>query len=209
MTKSIGVAAIATAALATLPASAPAATLTFGAPCAVSGDAVPVSGTGFAPGKGVQLRGEGVSGFATADAAGAFAGSVTGFTSARTVQKVPVTATQDGVAVTSATLSLIREAFLVDANLNGSPRSVVRWRFAGFPSGRSVYGHFRLRGKTYRNYRFGRATGPCGTLTARARRLPVSRLRYGTWRLKFDASRRYSSSAPGRLGTLTVFRTFR
>jgi hypothetical protein len=61
-----------------------------------------------------------------------------------------------------------------------------------------------------KNYRFGRATGPCGTLTVRARRVPVStsRLRTGTWRLQLDNRRTYRRTAtPRRVVRFRIFRT--
>jgi hypothetical protein len=59
------------------------------------------------------------------------------------------------------------------------------------------------------NFRFGRAQGPCGTLTVRARRVPVaaSRLRTGVYRLQLDTRRTYDrTTSPRRVVRFRVFR---
>ena len=60
--------------------------------------------------------------------------------------------------------------FVTNAPLSGRPRQKTTWHFSGFPSGTAIYGHYRSHGRTIKNYRFGKPTGPCGTLTVRARR---------------------------------------
>lgn len=207
----------ATAVLATLgaalatPTAAQAAELVVGGQCFATSQRIPITGTGFTPGAFVVLRGD-VSSSATADQNGSFiVNPLAPFVSGPVPKEMKVEATESGAPAPSAaaTFPVIRDLFFVDAKLSGKPSSKVRWRFAGFRPGEPVYGHFRFKGRTIRNYRFGTAQGPCGTLTARARRLPVGKLRYGTWKLKFDSSRSYSAKTPGRLGSLTVFRTFR
>ena len=59
------------------------------------------------------------------------------------------------------------------------------------------------------NFRFGRAQGPCGTLTVRAPRVPVAatRLRTGVYRLQLDNRRTYArTTSPRRVVRFRVFR---
>lgn len=206
----VPIAAAALAATLAVPAAAQGATLTVGGPCFASGESVPLTGTGFTPNAPVTIVGSaGVDGSATADAAGNLVAQVTASTRSISPRTVAIEAREGRRTVAQAAFPLVAEPYGVDVDLDGDPRSTVRWRFAGFPTGRPVYGHFRLRGRTLRNFRFGVAEGPCGTLSTRARRLPVRTLRFGTWRLKFDARRTYSTEGPGRLGTLRIFRTVR
>lgn len=195
------------AVLAAAPAAAQGATLAVGGACFASGEPIPVTGTGFAPKKGVRLTGD-ANGFVVADDAGNIAGEVRAFTNEKTPQSLTITAVQDEVELATAPFSLIRRAFDVDVDGRGKPTSRVRWRFAGFPAGRPVYVHVRFKGRTLRNYRFGVAQGPCGTLTARAPRLPVKRARTGNYQLKFDDRRTYSRTAPGSLYRVFVFTRF-
>lgn len=191
------------------PATAQAATLTVGGACFAAGGTVPVTGAGFTPGVDVTVGGDGFA-TATADATGAFTATVRApFVAGAVPETFTLVAEESMNPASTATVRfpVVRDAFYVEANLNGNPRGTVRWHFAGFPTGKSIYGHFRFRGKTLRNHRFGRAKGPCGTLSARAKRLPVKKLRYGTWKLKFDTRKSYSAKSAGRLGTIRIFRS--
>ena len=60
-----------------------------------------------------------------------------------------------------------------------------------------------------KNYRFGKPTGPCGTLSVRARRVPVSSssLHSGTWTLQLDQRRHYQRSGARRVIRFRLFRT--
>jgi hypothetical protein len=193
------------------PAAAQGATLTAQGSCFASTAAVPVTGAGFTPGSTVNIKGDSIFESVTADAAGNLAAAVNvPLVRGSTPKTLTITAEEVQNPANKATLSfpVVAEPFVVDASLNGNPRSTVRWRFAGFKTGEPIYGHFRFGGRTIRNYRFGVAKGVCGTLSVRARRLPVARLRYGKWTLKFDQSRSYSTKVPGRGGSLTIFRSF-
>jgi hypothetical protein len=193
-----------------LPAGAQAATLSVQQTCFVSGADARVVGTGYTPGALVRLEGTDLSGSATADAAGNIDTTVRPYLTGGnrvTPKTFTLTASEGGAPLASVSFPVVGDLFMVDANLNGPPSSTVRWRFAGFQPGKPVYGHYRFGGRTIRNYRFGVAKGPCGTLTARARRLPT-KVRYGTWKLKFDSRRSYSAKEPGRLGEMRIFKRF-
>ena len=73
----------------------------------------------------------------------------------------------------------------------GSPSRPRRVRARGFVGGRTLYAHVR-RGRGYRlRVRIGRLRGACATVSAR-RRLLKRRTPVGTYRVQFDARRRYS-----------------
>jgi hypothetical protein len=206
-------AALAVSVLLSAPALAGAATIgpAPGTTCFVSGRPVPLAGAQWTPGATVAITG-GASGAGTADAAGNVSTSVTApFVRSIAPRTVTVTATAPGLSATTQ-FPVIRDVVLTNAPVSGAPRQRTTWRFAGFPTGRTIYGHYRVRGRTVVNYRFGRAAGPCGTLTVRARRVPVStsRLRTGTWRLQLDTSPRYRrTTTPRRVVRFRVFRTVR
>jgi hypothetical protein len=111
--------------------------------------------------------------------------------------------------VAGATFPVIRRIFNTNAPLNGRPRQKTTWRFSGFPPGTAIYGHYRFHGRTMKNYRFGKPTGPCGTLSVRARRMPMpsSRIRRGTWTLQLDQRRHYRRSGARRVIRFTIIRT--
>jgi hypothetical protein len=107
-------------------------------------------------------------------------------------------------------LNVVRAAFASNLPIAGRPHDMTTWRFAGFASGRPIYAHFLLGGRSRGDYRFGVARGVCGTLTARAPRIPgVRRLRPGHWTLKLDQRRSYRPSTPGSAATFNIVRRAR
>ena len=83
----------------------------------------------------------------------------------------------------------------------GSPSRPRRVRARGFVGGRTLYAHVR-RGRRYKlRVRIGRLRGACATVSAR-RRLLKRRTPVGTYRVQFDARRRYS-----RCSRVTATRT--
>ena len=75
--------------------------------------------------------------------------------------------------------------------LPSRPRQRVRFTARGFRPGRRVYVHFRFAGRTRRTVSLGRARYPCGIASRRLPALPT-RVRYGTWEVYVDQSRRFS-----------------
>jgi hypothetical protein len=206
-------------ALAAALALAPAATATAGAAqltvsdrCYVAGRPVPVSGIGFTPGAAVSLTGD-VSGSVVADALGAFQTQVAApATTGLRPRRFSVGAAETGDRTISAApvgFPVVREILAGNyaSAIGGPPGQRATWRFAGFTAGRPIYGHFRYRGRTVRDYRFGVARGVCGTLTVRARRVPVRTARPGRWRLQMDQVRRFDAATQPR--RLIVFRILR
>ena len=66
-----------------------------------------------------------------------------------------------------------------------------KWSFSGFPTGRTVYGHYTYEGRQTALQSFGRASGPCGLLTVRKRLYPATP-HHMTYRLQVDGHRKYS-----------------
>jgi len=198
----------ATAVALAAPAAARAATITASGTCFVSSRQIAITGAGFTAGSQVRISG-GVFGSALADGAGNISTTVSApAVSTIAPKRVAITAS-DGTNSGGATVSIIRDVLVTNAPLSGRPRQKTTWRFAGFPSGTAIYGHFRWHGRTIKNYRFGQPTGPCGTLSVRARRIPVpsSSLHSGTWTLQLDQRRHYRRSGARRVITFRLFRT--
>jgi hypothetical protein len=184
--------ALASAGAVAAPATAQAASIAVQAPCVVSDQPVTVTGSGFTPNTVITLSGD-ASGSATSDAGGAFS---TPLTAPAVTTIAPKTFTVNG-------------AYVSNVPINGRPAEKTTWRFAGFQSGGPVYGHFRLNGRTLRNYRFGIAKGACGTLVVRAARVPVRKLLAGKWTLQLDQSPRYASASPHRTFRFRIYRSSR
>ena len=152
------------------PALADAAALDVGAACTYSGAPLQLSGSGFSPNATVTLSGA-ASGTATTDATGSFSHpfrapaspSLTGRTA--TIHATEGAGAGDPAHSAQVKVKVVKDLLATNAPISGSPGGVTVWRFAGFEPGRPIYGHYRFKGRTLRNYRFGLASGPCGTLT--------------------------------------------
>jgi hypothetical protein len=209
------IAAAATASIAAAlaaPGLAHGATLAAQGACFVQGAQVPVVGAQWLPGSFVSIAG-GAAGSAQADGAGNIATQVVAPpVSTIAPQTVTITANDPTQPTFTATASfpVIRDVLLSNAPINGRPRQKTTWRFVGFPvPGTAIYGHYRFHSRTIKNFRFGRATGPCGTLVVRARRMPIAanRIRSGTWTLQLDQRRHYRRTGLRRVIRFRIFRT--
>jgi hypothetical protein len=182
------------------PATAGAADLAVQGTCFASRQRVVLVGSAFTPGAGVAISGA-VSGSARADSSGAFTTEITAPNVATLGPTVVTVRAADGVnPANTATVRLrvVRAAFGSNFPIAGRPRATTTWHFAGFAAGEPIYGHFLRDGRSRGDFRFGVATGPCGTLTVRAARIPgVRDLRTGDWTLKLDQRRRYRERTPG------------
>jgi hypothetical protein len=102
--------------------------------------------------------------------------------------------------VSAASFDVAARPLASNVPVNGRPKNRVTWQFAGFRPGSWIYGHFRFKGTTQRNYRFGRASGDsCGSLTVRAPRIPVRAAHHGRWRLQIDGHPTYRRRTMPRL----------
>ena len=209
--RSAAVLAAATASVLVAPAAARAATVSVPGTCFISSQPIAVTGSGFTPGGPVTISGD-VFGSTVADGAGNISASVSApVVSTIAPKRVAVTVTDatNPANRTGAFVPVIRGLFVTNAPVSGRPRQKTTWRFAGFPAGTAIYGHYRFGGRTVKNYRFGKPTGPCGTLTVRARRVPIasSRLHSGTWTLQLDQRRHFRTTGPKRVIPFRLFRT--
>jgi len=209
--RSAAVLAAVTATALAAPTAARAATVSVPGTCFVSSRPITVAGSGFTPGGPVTISGD-VFGSTVADGAGNISAQVSApVVSTIAPKRVAVTVTDatNPANRTGAFVPVIRGLFVTNGPLSGRPRQKTTWRFAGFVPGTAIYGHYRFGGRTIKNYRFGKPTGPCGTLTVRARRIPVasSSLHAGTWTLQLDQRRHYRRSGARRVITFRLFRT--
>lgn len=203
-----------------IPAAAGAATLTADQPCYVTGlpgaKAVALSGSGFAASQPIAIAGPpGVSADATTDPSGVFSAQLQPpgiSTLAPVARPVTLTATDAGNPADSASVTIeVTNLTFATAGTDRRPQAKRTWRFSGFipaagadPS-KPVYGHFRLRGRTYANHRFGVPAGPCGLLTARAPAIPLKRVPTGAWLVQIDQSPRYhATTRPAIFSRFTV-----
>jgi len=201
---------VAAAALLGSPASARATHLATDMPC--YGERQPGTAllTGFTPNAGVMVKGGGVVASGVTDAAGSlalpFAAPPRGTTRPGST-RIVLTATEvAGPAPQPAAKAAFRVTTLSFASRGPrAPKAMRTWTFSGFRPGEPIYGHFRFKGRTRANHRFGVATAPCGELRRRAPAFPVrGRVEVGTWRIQVDQRRFYSAATVPRLATTTI-----
>ena len=201
--------AAAIVALLLLPAAAGAADLTVPGTCFASGQRLVLSGTSFTPGTPIAIAGD-VTGTAQADAAGTFTTAIAAPPITELGPRVVTVTAVDRVnpANTSTLrMAVVREPFGSNRPVAGRPRAITTWRFAGFVPGRPIYAHFLLGGRPRGDYRFGVARGRCGTLAARAARIPgVRALAPGRWTLKLDQRKTYRDVTPGSVARFSIVR---
>jgi hypothetical protein len=201
------------------PAAAPAATLTTDDDCYVQVDTdqglisqpIGITGSGWAPGSGWSITGDGFVASGTADGTGAFTSTdqrapaiATGTSRPRTVT---LTGQQDGAAVASVDIQVVN--YLVrPRSLKGKLTRKTTWIFSGFRPGKRIYVHIK-RGRRVYTQRAGRAGSPCGTLKKRMRKLPAvppRRIRYGSYEVYVDQRRSFSRRGLQYLATITYER---
>lgn len=195
MTRSLAVAA--GIALLALPSAASAASLdiTPKKACYSSGESVNLIGGGFTPFATASISRDGdLLRALTTNASGAFNGVLTlGLDRGR--QTRTYTATDDAnSAITAAkqiTVSSVRVRLDPE---RGAPGRVMTIRAQGFTTGKTLWAHV-IRGKSRRNLKIGRLTGPCGKLKTR-RRILKRNARFGVHRIQFDTFRRYKPDRP-------------
>ena len=191
-----------------------AASLTADQACYTERSAVTLTGQGFGAGDQMFVEGNQVFESGPADTAGAFdvgfAAPLTG-TITPGYKTFTITATDQTTQV-SASTDIRVATFTFGTSLGVAAAGALRpWTFSGLfqKPGKPIYGHFRFKGKTYSNYRFGIPTGPCGQLKAKASLIPGARPRVGTWTVQVDFAKHYKATTVPRLRTKTqVFKTF-
>lgn len=209
-------------ALAVLPASASAASLSVDKPCYAAAaerparEPVSVTGAGFRPNSPVRLAYEDgtYAGQVTADAAGNLAATVEApmLAGEDKERSLLLSATDPSQPAPLASVPVrVSRLEVVATPARARPHARVTYEARGFPTGRNLYAHYVYpgrRGRVRKTVRLGRLTGPCGTLTRRARLLPVRRVRYGRWYVQWDVRPRFSRrTVPQYHGTLRIGRT--
>jgi hypothetical protein len=169
-----------------------------------SGAPMTVAGAGFTPSDtiGLQTTAGGANGTVMAGPTGTFT----------TVMKGPVLGTAnpaaalftlqamdetDGTTTASTTFHAANLAVATNP-LQASPSKKVTWSFSGFTAGAEIYGHYLHGKKVTATTKFGRGTGPCGTLKKRAVFYP-GKAKYDVYTLQIDDMRRYLANALPRL----------
>jgi hypothetical protein len=185
-------------------AQSSAAQIALNASCYLNTDSstakVTVAGRGFLPSSGVHIGG-GVGGSATTDAAGSFVTTVVAphATTKPGARKFTVTASDTNITtgqrVTASTTGHYTLAGVaLSANYVGFDKRITYF-FGGFIPGKQIYGHYFISGQETGRKRFGKATGPCGTLKAKATGYPVDRSHPKKWTVYFDNVKKFEKKA--------------
>lgn len=149
-----------------------------------------LTGTGWTPGDDIEITSSGggidLYGDMTATTSGTLTGTIDGADldfSGPGSATTTITATDEGNddmgtaangQTASATVSIANLA-VITVPQEAKPSKKVKYEFSGFISGRPVYGHYVHKKKVDATYRFGTASGPCGTLTVKAHFYPGRR----------------------------------
>lgn len=197
---------------AAVPAAAQAASVTVNLPCQVASFGLTASLSGFTPNSTVSVTGDGIFESVVADATGSASVAFTapGLGSFAPKSKQFILTASDSATVRASTT--FRSANFAFGTTGGSrpPKAKRSWKFSGLTPGRPIYGHFRFRGVTRANHRFGIAKAPCGELSVLAPGIPVKgRVNTGRWTVQIDQKKIYNRTTKPRLtGSTTVFTTF-
>jgi hypothetical protein len=215
-----GFAATAGAALAStgaLAAAASAATISLDKACYVNTASGPaamtITGAGFTPGDTVAVSGGTTDVSAPVDPTGAFTApatapllSTTGpGTKSTTLSATDLTTDQTNAATTtvlSANLAVSTKPSSIRAK--DIPKKKITFSFSGFTPGKDIYGYY-LRKKVVAKAKFGKATGPCGTLKHKALLYPGGHPKKDEYDVAFESASHYSKKAfPVVLGKLSI-----
>ena len=199
---------------------ASAATLTVNAPCYVfaskTSPTMVVTGTGYVPGDLVQISSN--AGFASASATANANGDISVSTAAPLPPKLgagaqPVVLTADDESIngpiTASAPVTVAYLYVFHGGAKKRPglgafRERTTWSFSGFTPDKYIWGHYVVHKHQVARVRFGRAQGPCGVLTTRARLYPATP-HYRSYPVQVDNSKRYSRhSSPKVSGRLTL-----
>jgi hypothetical protein len=206
--------AAAAASLALAPAAF-AGTIAVSQPCYVSpggsqGAEIGVTGSGFNPGEPVFAlipAPGGLLGFAEATVApdGTFAATITGISPETTDpvvenRTVQVTGVQSEAVLAEAPFELTNLAVSTNPP-TASPHKKVAYDFSGFAPGRPIFGHYVRHGRVVLTYEFGKASGACGVLQARAALFPGRGDARAKYKVQFDDRRTYSPHTGRRIDT--------
>ena len=203
-----------------LAATASAATVSADKACYVNTDPtrgapMTITGAGFGAGDSIELSGGTVFATGTADANGGFSITTnapqlptfkptTGSTTLTVTDTNATTGAQatQTVAVTSANLAVSTSP----PSVKNIAKTKVTYTFSGFVPGTRIYGYY-MRKKVVATAMFGRAAGPCGTLTQRALLFPGGHPKNDQYKVAFESSSRYVKNiVPRVVGTLNILK---
>jgi hypothetical protein len=158
-----------------------------------------IGGSGFAPSSSVVITGR-MSATVTTDAAGNFVTTAKAPNDTRKpgARKFTVTATgtdATGLTVKSSTTGHYSLAGLALSDTVVGFSTRITYYFGGFRSGKQIYGHYFIGKRLTGRKRFGKATGPCGTLKAKATGYPISRAQPDKWTVFYDNVKKFSKNA--------------
>jgi len=187
-----------------LAAQASAAQIALNAGCYLNTTSstakVTIAGRGFFPSSSVDISG-GVFGTVTADAAGNFVTTVRApnDTIKPGAKKFTVTAS-NADPTTGQTVSALTTGHYSLAGLALSDTVVgfgkrITYYFGGFRPGKQIYGHYLVGRRLTGRKRFGKATGPCGTLKAKATGYPISNAQPDKWTVYYDNVKKFKKNA--------------
>lgn len=193
-------------------AQASAATIAVAKRCYVNPVSGPTSmtvqGSGFTPGDQILITSS--DGSVDTTAAATASGTITASMHAPSPpftapgeKTVTLTATDfplAGPALTATTPVTVAPLLAATKPREARFTSKVTWFFSGFDTGKYIYAHY-LRKRQVALARFGRAAGPCGLLTVRARLYPGGHPRFRSYGVQIDDSRRYDKNASPKLVT--------
>jgi hypothetical protein len=158
-----------------------------------------IGGNGFAPSSSIMIKGR-VSASVTTDAAGNFAMTVKAPNDTRKpgARKFTVTASGADVSGQPVTVSTTGHYSLAGLALSDTVVGFgtrITYYFGGFRPGKQIYGHYFIGKRLAGRKRFGKATGPCGTLNAKATGYPVSKAQPDKWTVFYDNVKKFSKNA--------------
>lgn len=187
-----------------LAATASAAQIALNAGCYLNTTSstakVTIAGSGFFPSSSVDIGG-GVFGTVTADAAGNFVTTVKApnDTIKPGARKFTVTASDadsaTGQTITASTTGHYSPAGLALGDTVAGFGKRITYYFGGFRPGKQIYGHYFIGKRLAGRKRFGKATGPCGTLKAKATGYPISNAQPDKWTVYYDNVKKFKKNA--------------
>ena len=176
-------------------------------PCVAADTSATVRGSGFPPGRGVDVVSRGDHRHVKADADGRFAVELRFGQSMDqrrpAVHRIRVAALSGG-RVEDVVAQPVATTAARATPRAGAASTIARWRLtglapavAGLKPGRTVYAHWLRAGQHVASTRFAIARGPCGAVTTRRPLLPRGIARPGRWRVRFDNRRQFLHDRPG------------
>jgi hypothetical protein len=171
---------------------------------------IEITGQGWTPGDSVEVTGAAQPVSATVGSDGTFAATGTApgrdFALRRQSERLSAAETDATTGQTVPAVSATTAYLVTDLAYSVRPQDTsltrkVTFRFSGFTADREIFAHY-LRGKrVVARQRFGRTTGPCGLLSARALQYPGGHPEARRYEVQFDDARAYSRRSSPRVVT--------